>query len=311
MKAGPSSTIPSHASRRCSETHPACRWGSSFLLIKVAVEAFSPLQIVFGRVLLGAAVLLVLVAASGLRLASEASTWKQLTVMGTVSNIIPFALITWGEQRITSGLAAILNSTTPLFTATIAAMFLPGETLKATRVAGIALGFVGVAVIVGVGAEGGEAVGQLAVVAASLSYGVGFVYARHRLTGRTLSPLELSAGQLVAASALALPLAALDTVVHEPAFTPIATIAVAALGMLGTGIAYTLYYRLVQDVGPTSASFVTYLLPIFGVALGRLVLDERLGWNTALGALLVIAGIVLAERAGRAPRAPVVVRRVG
>jgi drug/metabolite transporter (DMT)-like permease len=260
----------------------AAIWGSSFLLIKVALEDLGPLQIVAGRLVLGAAFLMVVLKARNMSLPVGRDVWRALVLMAIVSNLIPFTLISWGEESITSSLAAILNATTPLFTAAIASLVLEGERLTPLRAGGIALGFVGVAVIVGVDVGGSEVLGELAVVGASLSYGLGFVYARRRLVDRADGPIALSAGQLLIAAAIATPLAA-------------------ALGIAGTGLGYILYYSLVTNVGATSASFVTYLLPIFGVLLGATLLDESLGLNTVIGAALVIAGIAVAENAARRP----------
>jgi drug/metabolite transporter (DMT)-like permease len=275
-------------------------WGSSFLFIKVALDDLSPLGIAAVRLVLGAAVLVAFLWSRGRRRWIATAPWKRLSFMAVVGNVLPFILIPWGEERITSSLAAILNSTTPLFTAAIAAALIPSERPSALRVGGIVLGFAGVAVIVGVDVRAGQLLGELAIVLASLSYAVGFVYARRRLTGRELSSLELSAAQLMMSSAIALPLAGLDAVVRPPTPSLPGTLAMAALGMLGTGFAYVLLYRLLTDVGPTTASFVTYLFPVFGVALGWLVLDERIGWNTVVGAALVIGGIAVAERAAAA-----------
>ena len=274
-------------------------WGSSFLFIKLALESLSPIQIVTGRLVLAAAVLGVLVAARRIGLPGGTGTWKALGVMAVVANIVPFLLITWGQERITSSLTAILNSTTPLFTAVIASLVLPGERFTPLRFAGIVLGFVGVGVIVGIDAAGSSITGELAIVLASLSYGIGFVYARRRLTGRADSPLRLSAGQFLVSSALVLPLLALDLTANTPTFGAVATLSVLALGIMGTGFAYLLYYRLIEDVGATTASFVTYLIPIVGVVLGRVFLGERLGWNALAGAVMVVGGIALAERGTR------------
>jgi len=279
-------------------------WGSSFLFIKVALGEMTPVQIVSGRLVLGAAVLWGILAVRGTIRSGAMGAWRPLLVMAVVANVVPFALITWGEERISSGLAAVLNSTTPLFTAALAATLVPGERPTLLRVGGILLGFLGVAVIVGVEPDAAELSGELAVVGASFAYAIGFVYARRRLTGGGHSPLELSAVQLTLASALILPIAVWNTVLHPPTFTLAASSSIAALGMLGTGIAYIILYRLLHDVGPTSTSFVTYLLPIFGVVLGWLLLDERLGWNTLLGAALVIAGIATAEAGARPSSEP-------
>jgi len=274
----------------------AAIWGSSFLLIKLGLEGFSPVQLVEGRVVVAALVLLALLFARGVRL--PVGAWPSLALMAVVANIIPFMLITWGEEHISSSLAAILNSTTPLFTALLANVFLHTEKLTALRAVGILIGFLGVGVIVG-GGEEGSLGGQLAIVLASASYAIGFVYARRHLVGRGGTPLRLSAGQLLVAAIAFLPVAAVDTAATPPDFGATATISVLALGSIGTGLAYLLYYRLIEDVGATTASFVTYLIPIFGAVLGWAILDERIGWNVVAGAVLVLGGIALAEHGAR------------
>lgn len=270
-------------------------WGSSYLFIKLGLRAYTPSQIVAGRVGIGVAVLLVLLRYRGLSLPRGISTWRSLLFMAVVANLTPFLLITWGEERISSSLTAILNSTTPLFTAVLATIYIASERLTPRRIGGILLGFAGVGVIVGL--EGGSLTGQVAIVVSSLAYGVGFVYARRRLTGRGGSPLELAAAQLLMATILIAPLAAVDTGAHSFELTLEAGASVFILGFFGTGLAYLLYYRLITDVGATTASFVTYLIPIFGAVLGWVALDERLGWNALVGAVMVIAGIAVAQRA--------------
>jgi drug/metabolite transporter (DMT)-like permease len=271
-------------------------WGSSFLLISVALKDLSPIQIVGGRILVAALTMVAIARARRLKLPSSLEVWRALLVVAVISNIVPFTLIAWGQERIPSGLAAILNSTTPLFTAVIAAFFLPGERLRPIRAAGIALGFVGVIVIVGLEPAGGFP-GQLAVVAAAAAYAGGFVYVRRRLSGRGSSAVTFSAGQMIAGSALIAVPTGIDLTIHPPTPRIASVLAVVVLGALGSGIAYVIYYRLIEDVGATSASFVTYLIPVVGVALGHVFLEERLRWNTFVGAALVICGISIAERA--------------
>jgi drug/metabolite transporter (DMT)-like permease len=278
-------------------------WGSSFLFIKVALEDLTPTQIVAGRVGIGALLLVVLLNARGGRIPRDRNLLGPLTIMALIGNILPFALITWGEQYITSSLTAILNSTTPLFTLLIAAVALEGESLRAMRAAGVVLGFGGVGVIVGF-ETGGSIEGMIAVTVASLSYAGSFVYARRHLSGRDLPPLTLPATQLLISTVLTLPWALVDVVRTPPDLVLDATASVLALGLLGTGWAYVLYYRLIADIGATSASFVTYLIPIFGIALGAVVLSEKLGVNTIAGAVLVIGGIALAELGNRRPTPP-------
>jgi drug/metabolite transporter (DMT)-like permease len=274
-------------------------WGSSFLFMKVALDAFSPVQLVAGRIVTGALTLMALSKILKVQLPREPRIWWLLAFMGLIANVVPFLLIAWGQQYITSAMASILNSTTPLFTATFAAIALAEERMNPLRALGVAIGFVGVAVIVGVDA-GGSIGGQLLIVAAAALYGVGFVFSRRNLAGRGLSPLALPAGQLLVSSVIVIPLGVGDSLAFRaPVLGGIEVASVLALGVLGTGVAFYLYYRLIEDVGATSASFVTFLIPVFGVFLGWLVLGERIGPNALLGAGIVIGGITLAERARR------------
>ena len=280
-------------------------WGSSYFFIKVALESYTTIQIVGIRLLIGSLVMFAFMRLRKLSLPRGRGVWWNLLFMSVVGNVIPFLLITWGEESVTSSLTGILNSTTPLFTLLFAALLIAEENLRPLRLAGIALGFVGVAVIVGTDIEGSEVTGQIAIVVAAMTYGSAFVWARRRLTGHPA--LSLSAAQLTLSTAIMLVPTVLSLVTDPPTISANETFSLAALGALGTGAAFALYYRLIADVGPTTASFVTYLIPIFSVALGRFVLDERLGWNALVGAVLVIAGIALAERsvvAQRRARAP-------
>ncbi|MGH2778784.1 MAG: DMT family transporter [Actinomycetota bacterium] len=273
-------------------------WGSSFLFIEVALEDLTPLQIVFGRIATGAVFLTALLFARGERLPRGRELYRSLTVMAVVSSVAPFILIAWGQQEVSSSLASILNSTTPLCTALLAAIFIQSERLRPARLAGVILGFAGVGVIVGLDAAGSTA-GKIAIILASASYAGGFVYARRNLVGLDLSPLAIPATQLLIATAMALPLVLVDTLQTPPTLSLGAIGSIGFLGVLGSGVAYMLYYRLISDVGATTSSFVTYLIPIFGVTLGAVLLDEELGLNVLVGALLVIAGIALAELSAR------------
>jgi drug/metabolite transporter (DMT)-like permease len=274
-------------------------WGSSYLFIKVALDDLTPLQIVTARLWLGAAVLLLISFSSRIPLLQLRSYLRPIVVMAIFASIVPWLLITWGEERVSSGLASILNSTTPLFTVFIAALFVSGEPLNKLRLAGIVLGFLGVTVIVGGGGSSRAVLGAVAVTLSSLSYGIGFVFARLHLATREHSVIGVSTAQLSVGAVLMLPAAAWDVAAHTPRLHSSAALCVIALGTIGTGIAYLLYYRLIGDVGATTASFVTYLIPVIGVVLGFLVLDERVGWNTLLGSVLVIAGIAVSERGAK------------
>lgn len=273
-----------------------CIWGTSFLLIKVGLEGLSPTQVVLGRLVGGAAVLAAALAFAGLRPPREPVVWAHLALMGLVANVVPFFLFAWGEQRVSTGLAAIFNATTPLLTLAIAGLALPGERPGRTRLAGLGLGFVGVLVVVSPwsGLPAGAVSGDLACLGAATCYGLSFVWTRRFLSPRGYPPLVLAAGQLGCAAVLLAVLAPL--VAAGPAHLSARVLAaVAVLGALGTGLAYLLSYGLIRDVGATGAATVTYVIPVVAVALGAAFLGERIGPGDLVGAVVVIAGVALAE----------------
>lgn len=271
-------------------------WGCSFLFIKLCLKGLTPTQIVLGRIVLGAGTLTVIVAARHGRMPRDRGTWAHLAVISVVNNLLPFYFFAWGEQRVASSLAGIYNATTPLFTLLVAMAVLPTERPNRARLIGIALGFLGVVVVLAPwrGVAGSSLTGQLACLAAAACYGVGIVYTRRFLSGRGHPPLVLATGQLLCSSTillLAVPLWADVT----PKATPSVVLALLALGALGTGIAYLLFYGLIGEIGATSTSTVTYVIPLVAVALGVIALGEHIGWNDFAGAAVVVAGIGVAE----------------
>jgi len=276
-------------------------WGSGFLLIKIALEGMSPIQIVLGRLLTAAVVMLVVVAYRKERLPRHLTPWAHLTVMAVVTNIAPYFLFAWGEQHISSSLAGVLNATTPLFTL----LFAVGtytERLTMPRLGGLLMGFLGVVVLAAPWHDAGigsSLLGVGAALLASACYAASYVYARRFLSGGELSPVVLSTGQIVA-GAILLGILAPGIVFHPMTLTTSVIVSVVVLGVLGTGVAYVLNYRLIADEGATAASTVTYLLPIVAVLLGLVVLAEPVGWNLVVGAVVVLVGVALSEgRLGR------------
>ncbi|PZS24529.1 MAG: EamA family transporter [Pseudonocardiales bacterium] len=278
----------------------AVLWGSSFVWIKVGLRGFAPMQLVFLRLLFAAALLLLICRIRGLRLPSEPVVWVHFAVAATVGNVVPFFLFGVGERSVDSGLAAILNATTPLWTVTVALLARTERAMSSARAAGLFVGFTGTLVIFAPWRSGGSLGGAAACLTASALYGVMFVYVGRFLTGRDLAPTVLSAGQLTAAtvlSALALPVGW-----HAPQWRLDAVGSVAVLGLLGTGVAYILNYRLITDDGPTVASTVTYLIPVVAVLFGVAVLGESLSIRVLAGMAVVLAGVGLVRRsAGRSP----------
>jgi drug/metabolite transporter (DMT)-like permease len=276
----------------------ALLWGSSFLFIKVAVEGVSPVQLVLARLALGALVLLTFVAARREPLPRDARLWGHLVIAALVANIVPYFLFGWAEQRgVASAVAGSLNATTPLFTLAIARATGTEQTMGRARAAGLLIGFLGAVVALApwrTGAFTLTGIGQLACLLAAASYGVGYVYMRRFITGRGFSPLALAAGQLTVAAVL-LGFTAPVTAREPVTVTAAVAGSVLALGALGTGIAYILNYRLIVDEGATSASTVTYLLPIVALVLGIVVLGEPIAWTLFAGTALILVGIAVSE----------------
>ncbi len=285
-------------------------WGMSFLFIKVGDEGFAPLQVSLGRVLCGAGTLLVILFARRERLPRDVRVWAHLAVMGVIGNVLPFTLFAYAEQRVPSALAGICNASTPLFTVAIVVLALPDERPTRRRIAGLLIGFLGVLVVLGAwqGFVAHSVAGALMALGAACCYGVGFAYLRRFLTGRVNSNVALSAGQLLTAAVeLALVVPLLVGLPHQLPVRPV--LAIAALGVLGTGLAYVLQYGLVRDAGATTASTVTYLIPVVATAAGLLLLHERLSWNQPAGAVIVLVGAALSQwrsrRAGTRTVSPV------
>jgi drug/metabolite transporter (DMT)-like permease len=272
-------------------------WGSSFLFIKVALEGLAPAQVVAGRVWSGALVLLAVVALRRLALPRSLRLWGHLVLLALLANVVPFMLFSWAETHVDSSVAGLLNGATPLITIVLATVLLPEERATATRVVGLLLGFVGVVAIIGPwrpGVLSGEGTGQLACIGAAACYGLAITWTRRHVSDSGLPLLVLAAAQLGAAAVIMLLLA--PFVATDPMQLDLDVVgAVLTLGVLGTGLAYLLYYALIRDVGATTASMVTYLIPVVAVALGVAVLGEDLHWNVFVGAAIVIGGVALAE----------------
>jgi drug/metabolite transporter (DMT)-like permease len=271
-------------------------WGSSFLSIKVAVDVLAPVDVAFGRVALGAIVLLVALAVRRERLPAGRDVWAHLFVIALFGNSIPFLLLAEGETRISSVLAGIWNATTPLLTLVVATFMLPDERPTPRRVAGLVAGFAGVLIVLGPwrSVGGGELAGQLMCLGAAACYGFAFPYTRRFVAARPDSGTALSAGQLIW-SAVQLGIATVFVGAAPGSLSLDPILAMLALGALGTGLAYILNYAVVRLAGATTASTVTYLVPIVSTALGILVLGEHLEWNQPVGAAVVLASVAFSE----------------
>jgi drug/metabolite transporter (DMT)-like permease len=291
----------------------AASWGASYLFIKVAVEDFEPATMMCLRLVLAFAALFpVLVLGSGFRAAVGGirETGKGGALLGLVNMALPFTLIAWGEKHVDSGVAAIANATVPIFVALLAIRFRPSERVTGVRLLGVVLGLVGVGVLTGLNPDGGwwAVAGTLAVVVASLSYAVANLYAPVRF--RKTPPLVVSTTTTFWAMLMLLPIALLQLPGHMPSWKALAS--VAALGLLGTAFATLILYRMLNTYGSSRTSLVTYLLPPMALFYGVTILGEEIHLNSALGLVLILAGVALGSgflryvrrRTASAPVAP-------
>ncbi|MEV0721164.1 DMT family transporter [Micromonospora purpureochromogenes] len=290
----------------------AAIWGASFLFIKVGIEELHPLHLTLYRVATGALTLLVVLAVLRDRLPREPRVWAHLVVVAAFGVALPFTLFGYGEQRVESMLAGIWNATTPLIVLPLAVLAFRTERLTARRAVGLGLGFLGVLVVLGVweGVGGSHFIGQLMCFGAAACYGVAIPYQKKFIAGSSYSGLSLSAAQLLVATAqLAVvgPLAVGAPPVPTELSAPVVG-SVLTLGALGTGLAFVINLRNIRVAGASTASTVTYLIPIFAVLIGAVVLDERLNWHQPVGALVVLLGVAVTQGliGPRRPRAEAV-----
>ena len=265
-------------------------WGSSFLFIRIAVPALGPFVLMELRVGL-AAVALALYALAVARLPKLRSRWRQFLFLGFLNAAVPFTLIAAAEIHLTASLAAILNSTTALFAAMVAAVWM-GEALTVKKVVGLIMGISGVAVLVGWTPIAITEVILLSVgamLAASFSYALGGVYAKRTFVG--LQPLTMAIGQQTGAAAVLLPLAVANLPNEAP--SPIVGLSVLGLALLCTAAAYLLYFYLITNAGPTKTLTVTFLIPVFGLVFGVLFLGEPVGIGTLVGLGIIRTSVAL------------------
>lgn len=274
----------------------AAVWSASFFLAEIALRAFGPLTIAAGRVALGAGALALWMAWRGTGL--PLGSWRAFLLMGLLNNAVPFALIFRAQQSIDSAIAAILNATTPLFVAAIAAA-IGLERLTAGRSAALLLGFAGVAVLIGPEAwraAAGAPAAEGAVLLAALSYALAGLFGRRALAG--LAPDAAACGMLLASTLLLAPAALLLERPWRAEPDPDAILALLALAGFGTALAYGLYFRILASAGATNLLLVTFLLPVGALLLGVALLGERVGPMQTAGLALILLALVLID--GRA-----------
>lgn len=276
-------------------------WGGAFFFISVAVQSIPPLTYVWLRLMIAAAGLWMFVWWRGERLGLPRQVWGAMLVLALLNNAIPFALFGWGQTHIASGLASILNATTPIWGVVVAHLFTRDERMTPQKVAGVLLGFGGVATMIGpslLANVGSDALAQLACVVASFSYALAAVWAR-RFKRMGLPPMTVTTGQLTAGAVMMLPIA---LIADRPWLQPLPPIgawaAILALALLCTAFAYVLYFRLIESAGATNALLVTLLVPPTAILLGAVFLGEALAPQDFAGLALIALGLAAID--GRA-----------
>lgn len=284
-------------------------WGTAFLMNEIALASFAPSVLVAGRIVIAAALVFAYLRLTGDSLPRPGRAWWPMVVLAVFGNVLPFQLVAWSQQHIESSLAGVLMAVMPLFVLTLAHFFVPGARLTPYRAVGFVIGFTGVVVIIGPdfaeGFDGNLALwGAIAVLGAALSYSVSTIYARRLGAG---DPVRRAAGMLIVASILSLPAAAIELPsIATPSIG--ALVSLATLGLLATGFATLLYFRLVQGPGPTFITLVNYLVPAWAVIVGAVFLDESLSLSVIAGLSLILCGIALSEIGPRLARAMLAVR---
>lgn len=270
-------------------------WGATFFFVAIANPAVPPFTLVLARVCIAALVLVPLIFLFGHRLPTTLAAWQPFIVQATINNVIPFTLMVYGQTHIASGLAAVLNATTPLFTLIVARLF-AHDHLTSSKTIGVVFGIAGVAVLIGPDAltsNASSVIGMLCILGGALSYGFSALWMR-RL--RHIPPLVSSGAQLTCSTLLLLPLAALvDRFWLLPMPGAPAIAAILGLAVFSTALAYIVFFRISATAGPSNVMLVTLLIPVTATALGVLILGETLTLNQIAGALIIASGLVVID----------------
>jgi len=269
-------------------------WGTSFLITSIAVDQFSPIQISTMRISLGAIILLVAMYLRGLRLPTDIWSWVYFALFGAMGNALPFFLISWGQQSVSSGTTGVLMAFMPLITMILAHYFIANETLNRYKILGCCVSFCGVALLLGPQIEGSHSmIAQLAIFCAAASYATNTILIR-RLP--KFDPLVGGAGMLLVASVLSFPVALYQGFENITAPSSGAVYAIIWLGVVPTGMASILYFSLVERAGPSFISNVNYLIPVLAFFSGIIVLNEAVTWLSLFSVAVILSGIALTRK---------------
>ena len=270
-------------------------WGGAFFMIELGLRGFPPITLVFLRMALAVPPMLLILKVMGHRLPGDLKSWRQLFILGTINAALPFILFFWGQTQIDSGLASILNATTPLWGVVTAHFLTRDEKATPARVVGVFLGLAGITVMVGTDALGGmsgNVLAQMACLAATFFYALAAVYAR-TLSQSTMTPLVVATGQVITAALIMLPIM---LAVDQPWTLPTpgwdAWAGAIGLAVPSTAIAYVFYFRLIDKAGASNAMLVAFIMPVIAVVLGVAALGETVEPKEAAGAVLIALGLL-------------------
>ena len=271
-------------------------WGCSFIFIKLGLEFLTPFGVAFGRCALGAITLLIIVKIKKIKLPNDKSTWQKLWILSMLLNVIPGILFAYAEVHVTSVLAGIINATTPLATLIVMLIAFREEKLKVEQIIGLIIGAVGVMVVLGIwqGVGENQLTGVIALLIAVTCYGISFPYTVRNIIPLGLKPEAAATTQLIMAAITLLPFYLFDGI-SQDYYRPATFLAMLALGILGSGIAYIWNFSIIAAAGSSIASSVTYLTPVVAIIVGWVFLGEALSWYEPVGALLVIIGAAISQ----------------
>lgn len=269
-------------------------WGTSFLVTSVAVDQFSPIQISSMRISFGAVILLLAAHFKGKQLPRDIKSWLYLGLFGVMGNALPFFLISWGQQSVSSGTTGVLMAFMPLITMILAHYFIVNETLNRYKIMGCCLSFCGVALLLGPQIEGSHSIiAQFAIFCAAASYAINTILIRKL---PKFDPIVGGAGMLLIASMLSIPVAISQGFGNLMAPSTGAIYAIIWLGVVPTGIASILYFALVARAGPSFISNVNYLIPVLAFFSGIILLDEEMTWLNLMSVAIILSGIALTRK---------------
>lgn len=271
-------------------------WGPSFLFIKVAVEFVPPITLTFLRILIGATILYIILKFKQIKLPKFGKCWKHFAIMAFFSSAAPFSLFGFGEKFVDSSLASIINGSTSLFTILLAHFTTKNDRLTTSKIIGAAIGFSGLIILIfpSLTSSKSSLVGVLCVTAASISYSIAFIYSKNHIRG--FKPLVVPCAQLIMSSLILFSASLIFENPLEITYISIEAIfSILGLGILGSALAFIIYYKLLEETSASYTSMVNYITPIFGAILGYLVLGENLGINGLFGAFFIMLGVMISN----------------